>query len=95
MAPPPLQLPMWYRVLATAVGAISIALALVVLVVPALAVLLLIFLLGFALLVIGIDRLVTGITGHMYGWPGPLGTGLPGAPGAGAPPAGPGNPPKP
>lgn len=62
------KLPGWYRALATVVGLISIALAFVVLAFPGLAVLTLVFLLGFALLVIGIDRVAAGITGHPFGW---------------------------
>ena len=67
MAPPTATLPGWYRALAILVGLISIALAFVVLVDPALAVATLILLLGFALLVIGIDRLIAGVTGHPFG----------------------------
>jgi uncharacterized membrane protein HdeD (DUF308 family) len=62
------KLPTWYRALAVLVGLISIALAFVVLIDPVLAVATLILLLGFALLVIGIDRVVAGITGHPFGW---------------------------
>lgn len=88
-APGP-KLPGWYRVLATLVGVVSIVLAIVVLADPALGVLTLVFLLGFALLVIGIDRIAAGITGHPFGW-------MPGmVPPAGAPPSGgPATPPKP
>ncbi len=78
-------LPTWYRVLAIVVGVVSIVLALVVLADPALGLFLLVFLLGFALLVIGIDRLVTGVTGHMFGWAGPM---YPGGPAPGESPAG-------
>jgi len=77
-------LPEWYRVLAIVVGVVSIGLALVVLVEPALGLFLLVFLLGFALLVIGIDRLVTGITGHPYSWPMPPSMGA--SPGSGVSP---------
>ena len=62
------RLPGWYRAVAVTVGLISIALAFVVLLFPGLALLTLVFLLGFALLVIGIDRVIAGITGHPYGW---------------------------
>jgi hypothetical protein len=58
---------MWYRVLAVIVGVLSIGLALIVLVDPLLAVWLLIFFLALALLMIGIDRLVAGISGHPFG----------------------------
>ncbi len=85
------QLPSWYRALAVLVGVISIALAFVVLIDPALAVATLILLLGFALLVIGIDRVIAGITGHPFGW---MPVALPPT-GPGAPPARGPNPPTP
>jgi hypothetical protein len=61
------RLPGWYRVLATVIGLVSIGLAFVVLADPALGVLTLVLLLALALLVIGIDRLVAGLTGHPFG----------------------------
>ncbi len=61
------RLPSWYRGLAVVVGVISIALAFIVLLDPVLAVATLILLLAFALLVIGIDRLIAGVTGHPFG----------------------------
>lgn len=64
MATASAKLPTWYRVLVTIVGVLSIVLALVVLVMPVLAVWVLIFLLAFALLFIGMDRLVVGISGQ-------------------------------
>ncbi len=64
----PVRLPTWYRALALVVGLIAIGLAFVVLAFPNLALLTLVFLLGFALLVIGIDRVIAGITGHPFGW---------------------------
>jgi hypothetical protein len=67
MAATPVKLPTWYRALAVIVGVFSIALALIVLVEPLLAVWLLIFFLALALLVMGIDRLVAGVTGHPFG----------------------------
>lgn len=68
MATPAAKLPMWYRVLASVVGALAIVLALVVLVMPLLAVWLLIFLLAFGLLFMGMDRLIIGISGHPLFW---------------------------
>ena len=62
-----MKLPTWYRVLAVIVGVMSIALALIVLVDPLLAVWLLIFFLALALLFMGMDRLIAGITGHPFG----------------------------
>ncbi len=87
-------LPTWYRAFALIVGVISIALALVVLVEPVLALWLVIFLLAFALLVMGIDRIVTGITGHIVSHSALLGPEI--ASGASAPPSsgGPASPPK-
>jgi len=62
-----MKLPTWYRVLAVIVGVFSIGLALVVLVEPLLAIWLLIFFLALALLMMGVDRLVAGVTGHAFG----------------------------
>jgi hypothetical protein len=88
-------LPGWYRVLATIVGIISIALAFVLLIFPGLALLTLVFLLAFAFLVIGIDRLAAGITGHPYGFaPGGLLPGMGGPPPSGSEPAASNPPPK-
>ncbi|HYA70971.1 MAG TPA: hypothetical protein VEH28_06355 [Thermoplasmata archaeon] len=67
MAAVPMKLPMWYRAFAIIVGVFSIALALIVLVEPLLALWLLIFFLALALLFIGMDRLVAGVTGHPFG----------------------------
>jgi len=61
-----MKLPTWYRAFAVTVGLLSIVLALVVLVEPLLALWLLIFFLAFALLLMGIDRLVAGVTGHPF-----------------------------
>jgi hypothetical protein len=72
MAAAPMKLPMWYRTLAVIVGVFSIALALIVLVEPLLALWLLIFFLALALLMMGIDRLVAGVTGHPFGQMMPL-----------------------
>lgn len=60
------KLPTWYRTLAVIVGVLSIAMALIVLAFPLLAVWILIFFLAFGLLVMGIDRLVAGISGHPF-----------------------------
>jgi len=67
MAAASMKLPTWYRTLAVIVGVFSIALALIVLVEPLLALWLLIFFLALALLMMGIDRLIAGITGHPFG----------------------------
>ena len=63
-----IRLPTWYRGLAIVVGLVSIVLAFVVLAYPGLALATLVLLLAFALLVIGMDRLIAGVTGHPYGW---------------------------
>lgn len=62
------KLPMWYRVLAAVVGVLSIVLALIVLVLPYLALWILVFLLAFGLMFMGIDRLVIGISGQPLWW---------------------------
>lgn len=59
-------LPMWYRVLTVIFGIFVIAVALIVLIYPYFAVWLLIFLLALALLIMGMDRLVAGISGHPF-----------------------------
>jgi len=86
----PMKLPTWYRVLAVIVGVFSIALALVVLVEPLLALWLLIFFLALALLLMGTDRLVAGVTGHPFGQMGPMLPGIlggtPPGPSSGTPP---------
>jgi hypothetical protein len=67
MALPSMRLPAWYRGFAIFIGILSMVLAFVVLADPGLGVALLIILLAFALIIIGIDRLVAGITGHPFG----------------------------
>jgi uncharacterized membrane protein HdeD (DUF308 family) len=61
-------LPTWYRAVAILFGLITVGLALLVLADPVLGVAALIFLLAFALLVMGVDRIIAGITGHPFGW---------------------------
>jgi len=61
-------LPTWARALAIVVGVISIGASVIVLLFPFVAILTLVILLGVALLFVGIDRLVAGITGHPYAW---------------------------
>jgi len=69
--PTQIQLPTWYRALAIVVGVIAISIAITILIFPGIGIWLVVFLLGFFLLVIGIDRIITGATGHMFGWAGP------------------------
>ena len=66
MATPLPTLPTWARALAIVVGLVAIVAGIIVLVFPGVAILTLVFLLGIALLFIGIDRLMSGITGHPY-----------------------------
>ena len=69
-------LPTWYRALALIVGLISIALAFVVLLYPGIALATVVLLLGFFFFVVGIDRVVAGVTGHPYGFMSGAGRGL-------------------
>jgi len=76
-------LPTWYRAVAIIFGLITVGLALLVLADPALGLFALVFLLAFALLVMGVDRIIAGITGHPFGWmPGAM-RGVVGSPGPG------------
>lgn len=77
-------LPTWARALAIIVGLVAIVAGIIVLVFPGIAILTLVFLLGIALLFIGIDRLMSGITGHPYQGM----FGMPLAPPAQTPPSG-------
>jgi uncharacterized membrane protein HdeD (DUF308 family) len=87
------RLPTWYRAVAVLVGIISIGAAFVVLIDPALGLATLVLILAFALLIIGIDRIVAGVTGHPFGWmPGGLPAIVSGGPAPGTsqnPPSGP------
>lgn len=85
MAAPTLKLPAWYRAFAVIVGVFCIGLALVVMVEPLLALWLLIFFLALALLIMGIDRLVAGVTGHPFGQMMPMMAPLLGSADAGKP----------
>jgi uncharacterized membrane protein HdeD (DUF308 family) len=62
------KLPMWARALAILVGLVSIAAAFIVLLFPGIALLTLVILLGIALMFVGLDRLIAGISGHPYEW---------------------------
>jgi len=68
MAATAAKLPMWYRVLAIVVGVMALVSAMIVLADPVLAVWLLVFLLALGLLVMGMDRLVIGISGQPLWW---------------------------
>ena len=60
------RVPGWMRALSAIVGIISIIAAILVLVYPAIAVATLVMLLAIGLLLIGIERLVIGISGRTY-----------------------------
>ena len=91
MMPQTVKLPTWYRVFAIVVGVIALAMAFVVLADPALGVLTLVLLLAFALLLIGVDRLMAGFTGHAIPLAMPMLAGPPtsAAPAASSPPKSP------
>jgi len=63
-------LPMWARVLAIVVGLLSLMAAGIVLLEPIIGLFVVVIFLGVALLFIGFDRLIAGITGHPYSWMG-------------------------
>jgi uncharacterized membrane protein HdeD (DUF308 family) len=60
------KLPGWARVLAVIVGLVTLVAGLLVLVFPALGLLVVVYTLAFALILLGIERLGMGITGHAY-----------------------------
>lgn len=80
MAERQLTLPTWARAFAIVVGVISIASAFIVLLFPGIALLTLVILLGIALMFIGLDRLIAGISGHPYHWIGVVPAGTAGPP---------------
>lgn len=61
------SLPDWARTLAVIVGVLSIIAGFLILVFPGLGVLTVVYVLAFALIMLGVDRLTAGITGHAYG----------------------------
>jgi uncharacterized membrane protein HdeD (DUF308 family) len=60
------KLPGWARALAVVVGLVSIIAGLLVLVFPELGLLVVVYFLAFAFLLLGIERLAMGITGHPH-----------------------------
>ena len=60
------KLPDWARALAVVVGMLSLIAGFFVLVFPGLGVLAVVYLLAFAMMMLGVDRLATGITGQAY-----------------------------
>jgi uncharacterized membrane protein HdeD (DUF308 family) len=61
-----MSLPNWARTLAVIVGILSLIAGVLVLVFPGLGVLAVVYLLAFALIMLGVERLAMGITGHAY-----------------------------
>jgi uncharacterized membrane protein HdeD (DUF308 family) len=61
-----MKLPNWARALAVIGGIASLIAGVLVLVFPGLGVLFVVYLLGFALTLLGLDRLTAGITGQAY-----------------------------
>jgi uncharacterized membrane protein HdeD (DUF308 family) len=62
-------LPIWARALAIVVGLFTIVAGLLVLVFPGLGLLVVVYFLAFALLLLGVERLAMGITGHPHTHP--------------------------
>ena len=60
------KLPNWSRALAIVVGLVSLAAGLLVLVFPALGLVFVVYMIAFSLILLGIERLGMGITGHAY-----------------------------
>lgn len=60
------KLPGWARALAVVVGLVTLVAGFLVLVFPALGVLFVVYILAFALILLGVERLGMGITGHAY-----------------------------
>ena len=61
------SLPDWARTLAVIVGLLSIVAGFLILVFPGLGVLAVVYILAFALMMLGVERLAVGITGQAYG----------------------------
>lgn len=61
-----LSLPGWARTLAVIVGVVSLAVGFLVLAYPGLGLLVVVYFLAFASIMLGIERLAMGITGHAY-----------------------------
>jgi len=61
------SLPDWARILAVIVGVLSLVAGFLVLIFPGLGVLAVVYVLAFALMMLGVERLAMGITGHAYG----------------------------
>jgi uncharacterized membrane protein HdeD (DUF308 family) len=60
------KMPGWARALAVVVGLVTLAAGFLVLMFPALGLLFVVYILAFALILLGVERLGMGITGHGY-----------------------------
>ena len=60
------KLPGWARALAVVVGLVTLLAGFLVLVFPALGILFVVYILAFALILLGVERFGMGITGHAY-----------------------------
>ncbi len=88
-APQSVSLPTWARALAIVAGIFAIIVAILFLIFPGLALATFVLLVGFFLLVFGIERIAAGISGHSLRWA-PVG-----APQGGTPPTSGNSPPTP
>jgi len=61
------SLPDWARTLAVIVGLLSLVAGFLILIFPGLGVLAVVYILAFAMMMLGVERLAMGITGHAYG----------------------------
>jgi uncharacterized membrane protein HdeD (DUF308 family) len=60
------KLPDWARALGVIVGILSLVAGFLVLIFPGLGILTVVYFLAFALIMIGVERLAMGITGHAF-----------------------------
>lgn len=60
------RMPGWARALAVVVGVISLIAGFLVLVFPGLGLLVVVYFLALALLMLGVDRIALGLSGHTY-----------------------------
>jgi len=61
------SLPDWARALAIFVGLLSLISGFLIVIFPGLGVIAVVYILAFALMMLGVDRLAMGISGHSYG----------------------------
>ena len=60
------KLPGWARALAVVVGLVTLVAGILVLVFPGFGLLVVVYILAFAMILLGVERLGMGITGHAY-----------------------------